>query len=227
MTAVGCRPAAASSDRGPPYRGVGALGDRRPAAPQRQRGHQSLRGPSPGARLVTVWAALARGGLSSASLYIGEALAGPMAKRYRATGWIMGFGAGTLLSAVAYELIPASNLRSGLGVGLAVAVGATTYFVGDWVIDHRGGDARQDIDGGGGQGSGAAMFIGALLDGIPEAFILGITLALGAASASPSSPRSSCPTSLRALPARPACGWPGTPAGASSPCGRRSPSPLR
>jgi len=51
--------------------------------------------------------------------------------------------------------------------------------VGDWGIDHRGGDARQDIDGGGGQGSGAAMFIGALLDGIPEAFILGITLALG------------------------------------------------
>ena len=128
---------------------------------------------------MTVWAALAWGGLSSASLYIGEALAGPMAKRYRATGWIMGFGAGTLLSAVAYELIPASNLRSGLGVGVAVALGATTYFVGDWVIDHRGGDARQDIDGGGGQGSGAAMFIGALLDGIPEAFILGITLALG------------------------------------------------
>jgi zinc transporter, ZIP family len=50
---------------------------------------------------VTVWAALAWGGLSSASLYIGGALAGPMAERYRATGWIMGYGAGTLLSAVA------------------------------------------------------------------------------------------------------------------------------
>jgi zinc transporter, ZIP family len=30
-------------------------------------------------------------------------------------------------------------------------------------------------------GSGLAMFLGALLDGIPEAFILGVTLALGGA----------------------------------------------
>jgi ZIP family zinc transporter len=50
------------------------------------------------------------GACSSASLYIGEALAGPMEKRTRTTGMIMGFGAGTLLAAVAYELIPETNL---------------------------------------------------------------------------------------------------------------------
>jgi len=38
---------------------------------------------------VSAWTALAWGGLSSASLYLGEALAGPMARRHRATGWIM------------------------------------------------------------------------------------------------------------------------------------------
>jgi ZIP family zinc transporter len=46
-------------------------------------------------------------------LYIGEALAGPMAKAHRLTGLVMGFGAGTLLSAVAYELIPSSSLGQG------------------------------------------------------------------------------------------------------------------
>jgi ZIP family zinc transporter len=44
---------------------------------------------------------------------------------------------------------------------------------------------RQDVGGDEAQGgSGAAMFLGALLDGVPEAFILGITIALGEGSAS-------------------------------------------
>ena len=50
---------------------------------------------------MSVWTAFAWGAFSSASLYVGEVLAGPMEKRTRATGLIMGFGAGTLLSAVA------------------------------------------------------------------------------------------------------------------------------
>jgi ZIP family zinc transporter len=128
---------------------------------------------------VSVWTALWWGAFSSASLYIGQVLAGPMERRNRATGLIMGFGAGTLISAVAYELIPAANLQSGLGMFMAVLLGAFAYYVGDRLVDKRGGANRQDIDAGSGEGSGAAMFIGALLDGVPEAFILGITLKAG------------------------------------------------
>jgi len=126
---------------------------------------------------MSILTAFAWGGASSASLYIGEALAGPLAGRKRTTGLIMGFGAGTLLSAVAYELIPESSLEKGPGIGLALLLGAFAYFVGDRLVDRGGGANRQDIDAAG--GTGAAMFIGALLDGIPEAFILGITLQLG------------------------------------------------
>lgn len=128
---------------------------------------------------MSVWAALGWGAFSSASLYIGQALAGPMARSRRATGLVMGFGAGTLLSAVAYELIPGTSLDEGVGIGIAFGFGAVVYSVADWAIDHRGGAKRQEIDAREGGGSGAAMFLGALLDGIPEAFILGITLALG------------------------------------------------
>jgi ZIP family zinc transporter len=128
---------------------------------------------------VTVWAALFWGAFSSAALYIGQALAGPMADRPRATGLVMGFGAGTLLSAVAYELVPQSSFSEGLGVGIGFLLGALTYYGADRVIDQGGGADRQQIAIDTTSGSGAAMFLGALLDGLPEAFILGITLAIG------------------------------------------------
>jgi len=65
---------------------------------------------------MSVGAALAWGAFSSASLYLGEALAPRLEKSHRVTGAMMGFGAGTLLSAVAYELIPESNLEHGPGI---------------------------------------------------------------------------------------------------------------
>jgi zinc transporter, ZIP family len=126
-----------------------------------------------------MWEALFWGGFSSASLYVGQWLARPLRNAHRLTGQVMGFGAGTLLSAIAYELVPASNAEHGLGIGVGFALGAIVYYVADHLVDRSGGAGRQAIAEGNHRGSGAAMFLGALLDGIPEAFILGITLAVG------------------------------------------------
>lgn len=128
---------------------------------------------------MSVWVALAWGTGSSASLYLGQALAAPLEKSRKAVGLMMGFGAGTMLSAVGYELIPESSLEHGLAVGISFLLGAMAYYVGDRIVDQSGGHDRGAIAGSDVDGSGAAMFLGALLDGIPEAFILGITLALG------------------------------------------------
>lgn len=129
---------------------------------------------------MSAWQAFMWGGLTSAALFIGEALAGPMGKAYRAVGLIMAFGAGTLLSAVAYELIPDSSLDQGGGLGIGFGLGAMAYFVGDRLVDGGGGDERQQIaEAQSSEGSGAAMFLGALLDGLPEAFVLGIGMQLG------------------------------------------------
>jgi ZIP family zinc transporter len=84
-----------------------------------------------------VWEALFWGLFSSSALYIGEALARPLATRPRATGLAMGFGAGTLLSAIAYELVPEASFQHGVGVGFLV--GALTYYVGDRLVDQAGG----------------------------------------------------------------------------------------
>jgi zinc transporter, ZIP family len=129
-------------------------------------------------RGVSIWSAVFWGAFASAALYIGEALAGPMRDAHRATGLIMAFGSGTLLSAVAYELVPETSLKQGVGVAAWFIAGALVYYVGDRLVDGRGGAERQRI-GGGEAGSGAAMFLGAPLDGVPESFILGIGLSLG------------------------------------------------
>ena len=125
-------------------------------------------------------AALLWGLFSSAALYLGQGLAKPLGKSERSIGLMMGFGGGTLFAAVAYELIPEDNLDNGWQICAWALVGALTYYVGDRLIDRGGGAARTAIAVGRGKGgSGAAMFLGALLDGIPEAFILGLGLALG------------------------------------------------
>jgi ZIP family zinc transporter len=126
-----------------------------------------------------MWAALIWGGFSSASLFVGAWLARPMERAVRLTGQVMAFGAGTLLSAVAYELIPESSFQHPIGVGLGFTSGALVYYFGDRLVARSGGEERQEIDSSQVEGSGAAMFLGALLDGIPEAFILGISFALG------------------------------------------------
>lgn len=123
--------------------------------------------------------ALFWGLLSSASLYLGQLLARPLGRSERAIGLMMGFGAGTLISAVAYELVPASSLSHGWLIGVSLLGGALVYYVGDRLVDRSGGEQRSAIRPAQVEGSGAAMFLGALLDGIPEAFILGLSLALG------------------------------------------------
>jgi ZIP family zinc transporter len=131
---------------------------------------------------LNVWAAILWGGIAAGSLCIGQAFARRMEGAHRALGLVMGFGAGALLSAVAYELIPESNLKDSRGIGLAFLLGAIVYFVADQIVDGSGGATRSDIDAAATKqsgGSGAAMFLGALLDGIPESTILGITLDLG------------------------------------------------
>ena len=80
---------------------------------------------------MNVWAAILWGGFAAGSLCIGQAFARRMEGAHRALGLVMGFGAGALLSAVAYELIPESNLEDGRGIGLAFLLGAIVYFVAD------------------------------------------------------------------------------------------------
>ena len=53
--------------------------------------------------------------------------------RQRTLGLVMAFGAGVLISAVAFDLV-----EKFLPVAAGLAAGALTFFVGDWCIDRMG-----------------------------------------------------------------------------------------
>jgi ZIP family zinc transporter len=107
----------------------------------------------------------------------------------------MGFGAGVLIGAVAYELIiEAIELAAGSGAtAVGLAVGALTFFAGDTLIMRRGVAPRTGVDRpsrsplGTEPGSvataeaGQAIVLGAILDGIPESIVIGASLLGGAA----------------------------------------------
>jgi ZIP family zinc transporter len=96
-------------------------------------------------------------------------------------GLIMAFGAGVLVSAVAYELVQEAFDRSAGsgGVALGLLTGALTFFGGDHVIDHLGGADRKRSGGNQADGSALAIVLGIVLDGIPESAVLGLTVLQG------------------------------------------------
>ena len=122
-------------------------------------------------------AAFLWGALAASSLLVGYLLA-ERGLSNRTVGLVMGFGAGALLGAIAYELVPEAVL-GGSGMVAALLAGALAFFVGDWFVGRRGGARRKNIKAGEEAGSGSAIFIGTLLDNIPESLVLGIGLASG------------------------------------------------
>jgi ZIP family zinc transporter len=93
----------------------------------------------------------------------------------------MAFGAGVLISAVAFDLVEdAATIAYGTGwLGLGMAAGCGVFFTGDWLIGRFGGRDRKDPTGAQESGSALAIVLGTILDGIPESLVLGLTLRLG------------------------------------------------
>jgi ZIP family zinc transporter len=111
--------------------------------------------------------------LAASSLLVGALVAFAVPIPRRILGLIMGFGAGVLISAVAYELILEAVEVSAdrLAVAAGFASGALVFYAGDVAIDRR-------ATGSEGAG-GLALVLGAVLDGIPESVVIGISLLAG------------------------------------------------
>jgi zinc transporter, ZIP family len=116
--------------------------------------------------------------LAASSLLLGGAAALRFRISLRTIGLIMGFGAGVLISAVAFDLVEeAISISSGHGAVLAgVFAGCGVFFVGDWVIDHSGGANRKSAAGDGERESALAIALGTILDGLPESVVIGLTV---------------------------------------------------
>src|SRR4051794_11956020 len=98
---------------------------------------------------------------------------------------VMAFGAGVLFSALAFDLVDEAERQGGLtATVLGLAAGAVAYVAANIYLNRHGAARRkssgdeqmseQEMSG-----SGTAIAVGALLDGVPESIVLGLSLLAG------------------------------------------------
>lgn len=128
-----------------------------------------------------VWAGF-WGLVAGSALLIGAGVGDLFALGKRITAYVMAFGSGVLISALSFDLMAEAYRHGGFdSTSAGFLGGAAVYSVANWFLARHGAKDRKRS--GGEQpsekeqpGSGMAIAIGALLDGIPESMVIGISL---------------------------------------------------
>lgn len=116
--------------------------------------------------------------LAASSLVMGVAVVRFWRLVPHTLGLVMAFGAGVLLSAVSFELVEeAVQTADGLtATTFGFFTGAAVFTLGDAAVSSFGYRNRKDIGAAPQDATGPAIVLGALLDGLPESAVLGLTL---------------------------------------------------
>src|SRR4051794_33451046 len=120
--------------------------------------------------------------LGGGALVIGALIAWLTPVPPKVVASVMAFGSGVLISAVAFDLMEEAQKTGGLlPTAIGFLGGAAVYLAANLVLARHG--ARHRKRSGDQQpseseqaGSGAAIAVGALLDGVPESVVLGLGL---------------------------------------------------
>lgn len=121
--------------------------------------------------------------VAGAALLLGAAVSYWVKVPARLVAGIMAFGSGVLISALSFELMDEAYRTGGFAsTAVGFLGGAAVYTLANWLLAHHGAKHRKrsgdqqkkeaDKSGGG----GAAIAIGALLDGIPESIVIGLSM---------------------------------------------------
>ena len=127
------------------------------------------------------------GFVAGAALILGAAVAWFVRVPRRLIAAIMAFGSGVLISALSFDLMDEAYRRGGFDSTAAGFLGgAVVYTAATWFLDRHGAKHRkrsgdQQPSEQEQSGSGLAIAVGALLDGIPESIVIGLSLLNGGA----------------------------------------------
>jgi len=125
------------------------------------------------------------GFVAGAALLVGAGVAYFVHVPQRLIAGVMAFGSGVLISALSFELMDEAYRKGGFdSTAIGFLGGALVYTLANWVLARHGAKHRKRS--GGRQpseqddsGSGAAIAVGALLDGIPESIVIGLSMLKG------------------------------------------------
>lgn len=134
------------------------------------------------------WAQAGVWGLVAGSaLLLGAAVGWFLRVPQRVIAGIMAFGSGVLISALAFELMDEAYKRGGFeATAIGFVGGAAAYTLANWLLathgaKHRKRSGEQQPSEQEDSGSGLAIAVGALLDGIPESVVIGLSMLNGGA----------------------------------------------
>ncbi|GAA1944937.1 ZIP family metal transporter [Agromyces allii] len=123
------------------------------------------------------WAALAGLG-AGAALLVGAVIAWTVKVPTTIVASVMAFGSGVLISALAFDLVLEAQDEGGFWPTVGgFAVGAIVYVLANNLLDRL--DQRNRRGTGENSGTGIGIALGALLDGIPESAVLGLSMVGG------------------------------------------------
>ena len=132
---------------------------------------------------MPVWLQAGFWGLvAGAALLLGAAVGYLVQVPARLVAAIMAFGSGVLISALSFDLMDEALRTGGFpATALGFLGGATVFTLANWVLSRHGAKHRKrscglqpsEAEHG---GSGLAIAVGALLDGIPESIVVGLSM---------------------------------------------------
>jgi len=139
-----------------------------------------------------LWLAALSGAVSGGALLVGAAVTWFLDIPQRVVAGIMALGAGVLISTLAFELVEEAAADGGLvPTVIGFLAGAVLYVVADWIVSRPPKPkppqlpaniaARRKVARLAG-GSGVAIAIGGLIDGIPESIVMGLSVLQGGVS---------------------------------------------
>src|SRR3954465_8474696 len=127
--------------------------------------------------------------LGGSALVLGAAIAWFVTLPPRIVAAVMATGSGVLISAVAFDLMDEAYKQGGFdATAFGFLAGAAIYTAANIYISRRGAKHRKrsgshphERQQDNSEGSGLAIAVGALLDGIPESVVIGVSLLTGGA----------------------------------------------